>query len=250
MATVKAFPWIDHFYIVADVRTLWPAHIREIEAAGLDVTFEGSTRANLVDDAIIARLSFGLETIDPAMRETMEKKVTLSAYITATRICNAHGVEATNSCMIGLPGEMQSTAEMLFKFLENTRDALQANFAIAIPYAGTAFNDMVMSGMHGVELLSEDHSKYLRHGNAVTKVGDLTGHDLIELQNEGFVRFYSTLSCNVPQTRDHRPSADASVGATALAAAVDGTDTAVQDRSWGAMMSSLPVLVVAEVIDA
>jgi len=202
--TVEKFPWVTHFHFVDDVLTLWAdKHILKIvelmDQAGLKVTFEGNARANQVDDAMMKRLAasglvrlcFGLETVDPKMRETMQKKVPLSAYKEANRICNKYGVEATNSCMIGLAGETRQTAEMLIEFLENARDVYQANFAIAVPYPGTEFYDMAAAGSHGLTLLDKDFAKYLRYGKAVTKVGDLEPQDLIDLQNEFFVRFYS-----------------------------------------------------------
>ncbi len=200
--TVKLYG-VDHFYIVDDVLTLWPQHITEIcdliDQFGLKITFEGSTRANMVTDALmkrmaksgLVRLCFGLETVDPEMRETMEKKVPLSAYVTANAICNRHGVEATNSCMIGLPGESRKTVEMLFSFLESARDVLQANFAVAVPYPGTKFHEWAAQGTHGVGLLGKDFSEYLRYGHAVSKTDQASAQQLIEWQNEGFVRFYS-----------------------------------------------------------
>lgn len=197
------YPYISHLYIADDVLTFWPEHITEIcdrmDAEGLNFTFEGSTRANLVTDKLIARLaksglirlSFGLETVDPVMRVTMQKKVPLEAYTTANKICERYGVETMNSLMIGLPGETRETIRSTIKWVRESREIKQANLAIAIPYPGTEFHDMAISGTHGVELLSEDFSKYMRYGSAVTKVGELTSQDLIDLQNEGFVSIYS-----------------------------------------------------------
>ena len=62
---------------------------------------------------------------------------------------------------------------------------------------------MASGGTHGVELLSEDFSEYLRYGSAVTKVGDLTPEDLIDLQNEGFVSIYSAPWRWKPMWRKH-----------------------------------------------
>lgn len=199
----ERFPYIKHIYIVDDVLTFWPEHIVEIcdrmDAEGLKFTFESSTRANLVNDKLIERLarsglirlSFGLETIDPVMRVTMQKKVPMEAYPEANRICSRHGVEAMNSLMIGLPGETKETIQHTLEWVASQRDIKQANLAIAIPYPGTEFHEMAVGGEHGVELLSEDFSDYLRYGNAVTNVGDLTAQDLIDKQNEGFVMIYS-----------------------------------------------------------
>lgn len=194
---------IKHFYIVDDVMTLWPDHILEIcdrlEKENLKITFEGSTRANLVQDKLFARLaesgliriSFGLETVDTEMRKTMNKKVPLEAYTNANKICDKYDIEALNSVMIGLPGETFETVRATLKWLRNAREVKQANFAIAMPYPGTEFADMAAAGTHGVELISSDFSDYRRYGSAVTKVGELTPEDLIELQNEGFVSIYS-----------------------------------------------------------
>ena len=196
------YPYVKHIYIVDDVLTFWPEHIIEIcdrmDAEGLKFTFESSTRANLVNDKLIERLarsglirlSFGLETIDPIMRVTMQKKVPMGAYPEANRICSKHGVEAMNSLMIGLPGETKETIQATIEWVANQRDIKQANLAIAIPYPGTEFHEMAVNGKHGVELLSEDFADYLRYGNAVTNVGDLTAQDLIEFQNWGFVKIY------------------------------------------------------------
>lgn len=197
------FPYIKHLYIVDDVLLFWPEHILEIcdrmDAEGLRFTFESSTRANTVTDELIRRLaksglirlSFGLETIDPKMRVTMGKKVPIEDYPRANRICAEYGVEAMNSLMIGLPGETRETIRHTLEWVSEQRDIKQANLAIAIPYPGTEFHEMALSGAHGLKLLSEDFSEYLRYGNAVTNVGDLSSQDLIDFQNEGFVMIYS-----------------------------------------------------------
>jgi len=212
---VTDYPFITHFYIVDDVLTLWKKHVTEIcdriNAEGLKITFEGSTRANLVDDELIKymsktgliRLSFGLETTDPEMRVTMQKKVPLEAYTKANKICDTYGVEALNSMMIGLPGETRETVRSTLRWLREAREVKQANFAIAVPYPGTEFHEMALAGTHGVELMSEDFSKYLRYGSAVTKVGELTSQDLIDLQNEGFVSIYSAPWRWIPTWRKH-----------------------------------------------
>ena len=194
---------IRHFFIVDDVLTLYDEHILKvcdlIEEEGLDVTWEGSTRANLVSDEQVKRmaecglirLSFGLETVDTEMRKTMKKKVPLKYYIEANQILNKHNVEAMNSVMIGLPGETEETVRTLLRFLGENRDIKQANLAIAVPYPGTEFYQIAKEGEQGMTLHSDDFSQYRRYGAAVTTVGELTPKDLVELQNEGFVRIYA-----------------------------------------------------------
>ena len=77
---------IRHFYFIDEVLTLWKKHIITIcdllNEENVKITFEGATRANLVDDELIAhlaksgliRLAFGLETTDPEMASNHAEK--------------------------------------------------------------------------------------------------------------------------------------------------------------------------------
>ena len=201
---LKDYPYITHVFFTDDVLTLWyEQHMRKvcdlILEEGIKITFESSTRANLVEDEMVAhmakaglvRMSMGLETVNTQMRDTMRKQVKLEDYTKALKIFEKYGVEGMTSVMIGLPGETRESIEELGRWLDNTKEAKQANVAIAIPYPGTEFNDIAVSGAHGVQLKSEDFSEYLRYGKAVTKVGELTSEDLIVIQNKMFVRVYS-----------------------------------------------------------
>lgn len=200
----KNYPYITHIFFTDDVLTLWyDQHMKKIcdliLEEGIKITFESSTRANLVEDEMVAhmaraglvRMSMGLETVNTQMRDTMRKQVKLEDYTKALKIFEKYGVEGMTSVMIGLPGETTESIDELGRWLDNTKEAKQANVAVAIPYPGTEFNDIAASGTLGVELLSEDFSKYLRYGKAVTKVGELTSEDLTVIQNRMFVRVYS-----------------------------------------------------------
>lgn len=209
------WPFVQHLYFVDDVLLFYPQHILEvadrIEAEGLKFTFESSTRANTVTEPIIKRLaevglirlSFGLETIDPKMRETMEKRVPIDDYPRANRICTDYGVEAMNSLMIGLPGETEQTVRDTINWVAGQRDIAQANVSVATPYIGTKFYDMASTGEKGLQLLSHDFREYLRYGHAVVNVGDLKAKDLIELQNWAFVKIYMKWWRLMPVFRKH-----------------------------------------------
>ncbi len=194
---------VRHFMIVDDVLTLVRKRTvefcNEILKRKLDITFEGSTRANLLDEELVIlmkkagliRLSFGLETVDEDMRKTMNKKVPLEAYKDSNALLNKHKIEALNSVMIGLPGETEKNVWKTLNFLSKSKEVKQANFAIATPYPGTKFHDMASKGEGGMELLSDNFTEYKRYGQAVTKVNDLGPEDLVRLQNAGFVSIYS-----------------------------------------------------------
>ncbi len=194
---------VRHFMVLDDVLTL--VRKRTVEFCNaiierkLNITFEGSTRANLLDEELVIlmkkagliRLSFGLETVDEDMRKTMNKKVPLEAYTDANRLLNKYDIEALNSVMLGLPGETEENVWKTLNFLKNSKEVKQANFAIAVPYPGTKFHDMASKGEGGMELLTDNLTEYKRYGAAVTNVNNLTSHDLVRLQNEGFVSIYS-----------------------------------------------------------
>jgi radical SAM superfamily enzyme YgiQ (UPF0313 family) len=195
---------VRHFFVVDDVLTLYFDQHQKIICEyiiqeKMNVTFEGSTRSNLIDEKNVAlmaeagliRLSFGLETVDSEMRKTMRKQVPLKWYSQANKILNTYNVEASNSVMIGLPGETRTTIKKTLDFLENDPYVKQANFAIAVPYPGTEFHTIAAEGKQGMQLLTDDFSEYRRYGTSVTNVGDLSSTDLVELQNEGFVSVYS-----------------------------------------------------------
>jgi anaerobic magnesium-protoporphyrin IX monomethyl ester cyclase len=193
---------IRHFMFLDDTLTMNRDHILEIcdriLLRGLGITFEGSTRANLVDEDMIRqmvragliRLSFGLETVDETMRKTMKKMVPLESYVEANRITNHHGIETLNSCMIGLPGETRETVRKTLYFLRQSREIKQANISIAVPYPGTELFAMAKKGEMGLRLMTEDYSRYRRYNAAVMRVDDLSPDDLIKIQNEAFASIY------------------------------------------------------------
>jgi radical SAM superfamily enzyme YgiQ (UPF0313 family) len=193
---------IKHFIFLDDTLTLDKNHILEIcdliEANKLKITFEGSTRANLIDEETISRLaraglirlSFGLEAVDENIRRTMKKDVPLESYITANKLTNKYGIETLNSCMIGLPGETISTIKKTLSFLKDSHEIKQANISIAVPYPGTELYEMARRGDHNLKLMTEDFSKFRRYNCASMQVGDLSPADLIELQNQAFASIY------------------------------------------------------------
>ena len=193
---------IRHFIILDDTLTLDRKHILEIcdliEEEKLDITFEGSTRANLVDEELISRmataglirLSFGLESVDENIRRIMRKEVPLESHIIANKLTNKYDIETLNSCMIGLPGETLDTVKKTLSFLRDSREIKQANISIAVPYPGTELYEMAKRGDCELKLLVDDFSKFRRYNAAVMSVGDLSPEDLIKLQNDAFASIY------------------------------------------------------------
>ena len=170
---------IHHFIFADDNLTLDRNYILElcrlIKKEGLHITFEGGTRADLVDeelveamaDAGMIRLSFGLETVDLEMRKTIKKDVALETYETANKLLNKYNIECLNSIIIGLPGETKETINRTLTYLRNSHEIKQCNSSIAVPYPGTELYDMAKKGDNGLKLLSDNFADYVRYGSAV-----------------------------------------------------------------------------------
>ncbi len=193
---------IEHFMFLDDTLTLNRQHTLDIcdllIKENLGITWEGSTRANLVDEELIKkmaksgliRLSFGLESVDENIRRIMKKNVSLESYIEANRLTNKYGIETLNSCMIGLPGETEETIRKTLRFLRETKEIKQANISIAVPYPGTELYEMAKKEEHKLRLVTYDFSNFRRYNAAVMQVGDLSPQDLIDIQNEAFASIY------------------------------------------------------------
>ena len=195
---------IRHFYFVEDVLTLSRKYslslCDEIDKRGLKITFEGSTRANLMDEELterlansgLIRISFGLETADPKILKIIKKEVSLESYINANRLTNKYGIETINSVMLGLPGQDRKSVNKTIAFLRKAKDIQHATYGIAMPYPGTEFYEMAKRGEHGLKLHTEDFSKYQRYGSAVLTVNDMSPEDLLRLQKIGLLKIYLT----------------------------------------------------------
>jgi len=192
----------EHFMFLDDTLTLHRQHIMKIcdliIQEKLNITFEGSTRANMIDEELIKkmteagliRLSFGLESVDKEIRQTMKKQVPLESYIEANKLTNKYNIETLNSCMIGLPGETYDTVRKTLSFLRESKEIKQANISIAVPYPGTELYEAAKNKKMGLKLMTENFAEYKRYNAAVMTVGDLSPEDLINIQNEAFASIY------------------------------------------------------------
>ena len=172
----------------------------EIDKRKIKITFEGSTRANLVDEELIQhlassgliRISFGLESADPEILKIIKKDVPLESYVEANRLTNKYGIETINSVMLGLPGETRESIKRTISFLRRSREIQHATYSIAMPYPGTEFYEMARKGECGLRLHTEDFSKYQRYDSAVLSVNSISPEEFIYFQKIGLLKIYLT----------------------------------------------------------
>ena len=193
---------VDHFYFLDDTLTLDRKYILElcdeIKKQGLKFTWEGGTRANLVDEQLISRMaecgliriSFGFESADIGVRRIIKKEVPLESYVIANRLTNKYKVETINSVMLGLPGDTYESIKKTISFVRRSRPIKHATFGIAIPYPGSEMYDMALKGQHGLKLETQDFSKYQRYNSAVMTVNGISPEELLRLQKKGLMKIY------------------------------------------------------------
>lgn len=193
---------IEHFYFLDDTLTLDRNYMlnlcAEIERNKLKFTWEGSTRANLLDEELVSalaragliRISLGLESADGRVREIMKKGAPLESCAHANTLLNRYGIETINSVMLGLPGDTREAIKKTISFVRGARELKHATFGIAIPYPGTEMYDMALKGQHGLKLETQDFSKYQRYDSAVMTVNGITPDELLKLQKRGLLSIY------------------------------------------------------------
>lgn len=195
---------VTHFFFMDSNLTLKRPQIegicKEILDRGLKITFEGWTRANLVDRDILAllkkagliRISYGLESGDPAILKIIRKEVAQEDMLKAFKMTDELGIEPACSVMLGLPGETKVSVEKTINFVKNIPQILYSNFSIANPYPGTEMYEWALTGKHGMHLLIEDFSEYRRYENSPVSVNDLSSEDLVRLQKIGLLKIHLT----------------------------------------------------------
>jgi len=195
---------INHFQFIDDTLTLNHDLVYkmcdEIKSRGLDITWEGWTRATTINERILTkmkkaglvRLSFGIESGNPEILKTIKKGVTLDELKKGYRIAKKVGLETRGSVMLGHPCETKDTLADTLDFIQKLNDCDQMYINITTPYPGTELYDIAKKGECGMRLLTTDFSSYKRYGNAVVEVNDLSRQDLIRHQRLGFLKFYLT----------------------------------------------------------
>ncbi len=195
---------VTHFFFMDSNLTLKKDQVeglcREIIRRGLNITFEGWTRANLVDRQILSllkksgliRISYGIESGDPEILKIIHKEVSQEDMLEAFKITAELGIEPACSVMLGLPGDTKQSVEKTIRFVKNIPQILYSNFSIANPYPGTELYNWALTGKHGIRLLINDFSEYRRYEHSPISVNDLSQEDLVRLQKIGLLRMHLT----------------------------------------------------------
>lgn len=192
---------IDYINFLDDTLTLNREKViemcKEFEKRNLKLTWEGATRANLVDKELLTimksaglvRLSIGVESGSQKILDAIKKGVTLEQMEQAYKWCYELGLETKCSFMIGHPFETKETIQETIDFAKKLK-CYQAYINITTPFPGSELYELAKEGYGGLKLLTEDWSQYMRYGNSVLEMNDLTKEDLIKAQKRAYKKFY------------------------------------------------------------
>lgn len=157
--------------------------------------FVNGIRANLATKELLGKLkqaglkrvAFGVESGDPDVLLSIDKKIDHDTIRQAFKNAKAVNLETIGFFIIGLPGETEESMERTIKFACEV-DPLIANFSMMTPYPGTkVFEIAKRQG----RLLLEDWEDYVFFdGRARYELGEMTAEMVERKWKEAYRRFY------------------------------------------------------------
>ena len=157
--------------------------------------FVNGIRANLASKDLLAhmkaaglkRTAFGVETGDPDMLISIDKRIDHDTIRAAFKNAKEVGIETIGFFIIGLPGDTRESMQRTIDFAIEV-DPLIANFSMMTPYPGTiVYNQVREKG----KLLINDWDDYIFFdGKARYEMGDMTAELVEEMWKRAHRRFY------------------------------------------------------------
>ncbi|MEM7349007.1 MAG: radical SAM protein, partial [Chloroflexota bacterium] len=157
--------------------------------------FVNGIRANLASielmgklkTAGLKRVAFGVESGDPDVLLSIDKKIDHDTIRQAYKNSKAVGLETIGFFIIGLPGETEESMDRTIQFACEV-DPMIANFSMMTPYPGTKVYEIAK---RQGRLLLEDWEDYVFFdGKARYELGDMTAEMIERKWKEAYRRFY------------------------------------------------------------
>jgi anaerobic magnesium-protoporphyrin IX monomethyl ester cyclase len=157
--------------------------------------FVNGIRANLASKEFLAKLkaaglkrtAFGVETGDPDILLSIDKKIDHDTIRRAFKSAKEVGLETIGFFIIGLPGETEESMERTIQFAIEV-DPMIANFSMLTPYPGTTVYELARQQGR---ILVEDWEDYVFfEGKARYEMGDMSAELIERKWKEAYRRFY------------------------------------------------------------
>jgi anaerobic magnesium-protoporphyrin IX monomethyl ester cyclase len=149
----------DLIWFVDDVFTVshkWLAEFEEaLRVRGVRIAFECITRADRMNDAVIATLKacgcyrvwIGAESGSQRIIDAMDRRVDVQQVRTMIRSARAQGIEAGTFIMLGYPGETEADIKETVVHLQESNPDL-FTITVAYPIKGTGLYETVENTAH------------------------------------------------------------------------------------------------------
>jgi len=124
-------------------------------------------------------VSFGVESGNAQILQTINKGITRDQVIAAVEMCRRTGVTAHASFILGLPGETPQSIRETMDFGEQLKElGLSYGFHLLAPFPGTEIR--TNSDQYGIKILTDDWSQY--HANrAVVETSEVDRQSLDDI---------------------------------------------------------------------
>jgi len=157
--------------------------------------FVNGIRANLATEELLSKLkraglkrvAFGVESGDPDVLLSIDKKIDHDTIRRAFKNAKAVGLETIGFFIIGLPGETEKSMDRTIKFACEV-DPMIANFSMMTPYPGTKVWEIAKR--QGRLLLDDWEDYVFFDGRARYELGDMTAEMVERKWKEAYRRFY------------------------------------------------------------
>ena len=139
----------------------------EILKKNFKTNWTAFARVDTVSERLLSKMksagctavSFGIESANPAILNTIKKGITVQQARDAVRKCLRVGIRPYASFILGLPGETPETIKETSAFAANLQqEGLAYGFHILTPFPGTEVREQ--NKRLGIRILTDDWSRY------------------------------------------------------------------------------------------
>ena len=162
-------------------------HVPWIFVNGIRANLASKELLALLKEAGLKRTAFGVETGDPEILKSIDKKVDHDTIRWAFKNAKEIGLETIAFLIIGLPGETRESMQRTIDFAIEL-DPLIANFSMMTPYPGTKVYEIVKR--QGRFLINDWEDYVFFEQQARYEMGEMTAELVEEMYRKAYRQFY------------------------------------------------------------
>ena len=162
-------------------------HVPWIFVNGIRANLASKELLGLLKQAGLLRTAFGVESGDPEILASIDKKVDHDTIRQAFKNAKEVGLETIAFLIIGLPGETRETMQKTIDFAIEL-DPLIANFSMMTPYPGTKVYEIIKR--QGRFLINDWEDYVFFQQAARYEMGDMTAELVEEMYRKAYRQFY------------------------------------------------------------